>query len=167
MYTIEKTIFAATILLFAFSCENVQNPEPIDAIDSTKTATIEGVAYANMDESNDDTGDPDEDYEYAPEGTIVKVVLDSEDFARNNVPGVDYQNLNYTTTVGGSGEYSVEVPALDEEVTAEIHFDEFREDQVQADGSSEERIFRVIPSPFSVTVVADLKSYNDVFYSDN
>ncbi len=161
------TTFAIALAGLAISCESISNPDPLNAIDSTQTATIQGTAYANMDETNDTTGVTEEDYERAPQGTTVKVILDSRDFASNIEPGVDYKSLTYETTVNSSGDYSIEVPALGDPINAEIYFDSFTASQTQGDGTEEQREYSPQQFPYTVSIVAGLNSFNDAMYNSN
>lgn len=158
------TIIIAALIGLAGACEPVTNPDPIPAIDSTQTATIQGSVYANLDESNDDTGDPEQDFEEAPQGTVIKVVLDAGDFGNLGATG---NSLTYTTEVSGSGTYEIEVPAQADPINAEIYLDSFTATQTQADDTEEETTFEPEQFPYNVQITADLKSYNDMFYQAN
>lgn len=162
------TITLAIILSgLAISCESISNPEPINAIDSTRTATIQGTAYANLDETNDTTGTTEEDFERVPQNTTVKVTLDAEDFASSIEPGVEYGSLSFETTVDASGNFSIEVPALGDPVNAEVYLDSFTATQVQADSSEEQRNYSPQFFPYNITVVAGLTSFSDAIYQSN
>ena len=161
------TTFAIVLTGFAISCESISNPDPINAIDSTETATIRGTAYANLDETNDTTFTTEENYERAPQGTTVKVILDSRDFAGNIEPGVDYGSLTFKTTVNSSGDYSIEVPALGDPITAEIYFDSFTASQTQVDSTEEQRSYSPQQFPYTVNISAGLSTFNDAVYSSN
>lgn len=152
--SLAAVIFAA----FTFGCENITNPEPISSIDSTKTATIQGTATAIFDLTTFDV-------EPAQAGTKVKVVIDSQQFVSSPQPGVQYQNLTYTTTLDADGNFSIEVPALDGSTQTTIYFDSFKANQVQGDGTEEETTFTPTPNPINlpqfmggnqITVVAGL-----------
>ncbi|MEL7832657.1 hypothetical protein [Fodinibius sp. Rm-B-1B1-1] len=164
-----KIIFVITFALagLTLSCESISNPDPINAIDSTQTATIQGTAYANMDETNDTTFSTKENYERAPQGTNVKVVLNSRDFASNIEPGVDYKSLTYETTVNSSGDYSIEVPALGDPIDAEIYFDSFKTSQTQVDSTEEQRNYSPQQFPYTVRISAGLSTFNDAIYNSN
>lgn len=161
------TTFAIALAGLAISCESISNPEPINAIDSTETATIRGTAYANLDKTNDTTFVTKENYERAPQGTTIKVVLDSRDFASNIEPGVDYKSLTYKTTVNSSGDYSIEVPALGDPITAEIYFDSFTASQTQVDSTEEQRNYSPRQFPYTVQISAGLSTFNDAIYNSN
>ncbi|MEX0719357.1 MAG: hypothetical protein WD059_01735 [Balneolaceae bacterium] len=161
--SILKITCAVAIVAMTFACETISNPEPIDAINEEKMATIQGTAYANLDETNDTTGVI---LERAPANTNVKVVLDAADFV-NIAPGVDYQNLSYTTTVDGSGNFEIEIPALDEPINAEIYLDSFIANQFKADSTNESRLFTPAAFPINASIVADFTSYHNVTYVAN
>ena len=146
---LKVNLAAIIIAAFTFGCENVTNPEPINAIDTTKTATITGAAFADLD-LNEPGNEP------APSGVKVKVILDSGDFVGNFNPGVKYQKLTYTTTLNASGKYSFEVPALDEPVSAQIFIDSFTEGQVQLDDTEIERTYTASSTGYAVSIVAGL-----------
>lgn len=161
------TTFAIALAGLVISCESISNPDPINVIDTTRTATIQGTAYANLDETNDTTGTVEEDYERAPQGTVIKVILDAEDFAGTVQPGVDYGNLTYETTVSSSGKYSIEVPALGDPIDAELYFNSFTATQTQADSSQEQQVYTPQSTSYTVSILADLNSYNDAIYTAN
>lgn len=161
------TLVAAVIVTFTFACENISNPEPVQAIDSTKTATIQGTAYANLDETNDTTAVVEEDYERAPQGTGVKVVIDTQDLVANPTPGVTYGKQTYETTVDASGNFSVEVQAVDDAINVELYMDSFTASQTQPDSSTSQRTYSPQQFPYTVSVVANLNSFNDVIYNSN
>lgn len=156
-----KSTIAAAVFAVAISCESVTNPEPIPAIDTTKTATITGTAYANLDMSNDTTGATEQDYERAPAGTAVKVVLDARDFSASADPN---QNLTYNTSVDGSGNFTIEVPATDAAINADIYMDSFTANQTQGDGTQQEEVFTTF-NPSVTTITAGLTTFTDVTYT--
>lgn len=166
LYSISKIAAVVVIVSLTFACEEISNPEPIDIINEEKTATIEGIVYANLDETNDTTGTM-ADLEFVPSNTTIKVILDSEDFIGNPQPGLTYQNLTYTTTVGSGGAFSIEVPALDEPINAEVYANNFTATQTQADSTTQTKRFSPNSFPYNVTIVADLDSYVDIVYQAN
>lgn len=158
------TTFAIVLTGSMISCESVTNPDSIPAIDSTQTATIEGTVYANLDETNDTTFTQEENYERAPQGTTVKVVLDAGEFGNSAATG---NTLAYTTEVDGSGNYQIEVPAQSEPINAEIQFDSFVETQMQADSSQQEATFEPVQFPYNEQITADFQSFQDAFFQTN
>lgn len=162
------TLVAAVIVTSTFACENISNPEPITAIDSTRTATIQGTAYANLDETNDTTAFLEENYERAPEGTSIKVVIDTEDLVANPTPGVNYAKRTYTTTVDASGNFSLEVEAADDDIVAELFASSFTAPQFQSpDSVNVNRTYTPQSFPYNVTIVAGVAAQNDVIYNNN
>ncbi|HEX6983626.1 MAG TPA: hypothetical protein VF181_12775 [Balneolaceae bacterium] len=155
-----RSSIAAAVFAVAISCEPITNPEPIPVIDSTQTAIIIGTAYANTDMTNDTTGTYEQDYERAPANTIVKVVLDANDFSNTASPG---QNLSYSTQVDGSGNFSIEVPALEGPIGVEVYVDSFKKSQTKSDGTQQAEVFEAFPS--FITVTADMTTYVDVVYN--
>jgi len=161
------TLVAAVTVTISTACENIDNPDPIPAIDSTKTATIQGTAYANLDETNDTTGVPEQDNERAPQGTTVKVVLDVEDLIPNPTPGVNYSSKTYTTTVDANGNFSVEVEAADAAINVELYMGSFNATRTLGGGGTEQALYLPQLFPYNVQIVAGLTSYNDVTYFPN
>lgn len=155
-----KLTFAVAIAAAAFSCEKIENPEPIQAIDSTKTATIKGKVYADL-----DLNEPG--FEFAPAGTIVKVSIASQNFI-TPMGGVKYQPLTFTTTVNSSGEYSVEVPALDQAIIASIYLPDFTATQIQGPNPEDQEEVDFSPNsfPYNVSIVAGLTHIIDLSYND-
>lgn len=156
-----KSTIAAAVFAVAISCETVTNPEPIPAIDTTKTAIITGAAYANLDETNDTTATIEKDYERAPANTTVKVVLSARDFSASADPN---QKFTYSTTVDGSGNFTIEVPATDDAISAEIYMNSFKASQTKADSTQQEEVFTAT-NPNFITVTADLTTFADIIYS--
>lgn len=150
------SLTAVIVAVFTLGCENIENPEPVSAIDTTRTATITGTVFAELDVTNAET-------EPAPQGTKVKVVLDSEDFVTSPQPGVQYQSLTYTTTLDASGNYNVEVPALEGPVSAVIYLDNFSAD-VEGDTSDDKVIFQSNPNGYTVQVIAGLTTFENITY---
>lgn len=170
MKTINSTLKLSLIVVIAtltYACEDISNPEPIELVNPDKIATIEGSVYANLDETNDTTGIIELDYETAPENAVVKVVLDSRDFAGTPQPGVNYQSLTYNTTVDGSGKFTIEVPALDDAINAEIYVGEFSASQTQADSTQQSKIYSPSALPYNVSIVADLTTFHNITYATN
>lgn len=110
-------IFGAFI--FTTSCKKIVEPTALNVIENAGTATISGIAYADLD-------DQDAEAEFAPTGTKVTVAIDQNDF-----PGASTYNNNpnlllYTTTVGANGAWTVTVKAPKTPIAATIILDPFR-----------------------------------------
>lgn len=158
-FNILSKISLAAVIVVAFTagCDNLANPDPINIIDTTRTASIQGAAYAQLDE-----GTAEE--EPAPEGTRVKIVLDSRDYTLNTKQaGVQDEDVSYTTELDGSGGYSYDVPVPNHPIDIKIYFDSFSAD-VAGDGSDEEVVFTA--NPVIVEVNEGLTHYiPDVSYN--
>ena len=153
-----KLTLAVVIAAAAFSCEKIENPEPIQAIDSTKTSIIKGKVYAELDLT-------EAGLEFAPEGTLVKVSIASQNFI-TSIGGVKYQPLTYTTTVNSSGEYSIEVPALDQDITVSIYLSDFTATQIQGPNPEDKEDITFVPTsfPYNGKIVAGITKIYDLYY---
>ena len=115
------------------------------------SAVLEGTIYAPLDLSNDTTINgsfiPGLHQEFAPEGTKITAIIDSEDLQTNPQPGYNYQKLKYTTTIGENGRYKFgSLPAINQNIAVELRFNDFEATQIQFDPSnnpSQEKIFTV------------------------
>jgi hypothetical protein len=110
-------IFGAFI--FTTSCKKIVEPTALNVIENAGTATISGIAYADLD-------DQDAEPEFAPTGTKVTVAIDQNDF-----PGASTYNNNpnmllYTTTVGANGAWTITVKAPKTPINAMVILDPFR-----------------------------------------
>lgn len=156
-YLLHVAFIALSAVAF-FSCnKKVDNPAPINLVDTTKTATITGIAYAELNTSNSER-------EKVPAGTKIKVVVDSKQYASTVLNGYTYQLLTYTTTVGSDGTYSVKVPALNKEVTVSIVGDQFVANrQTNVNNTNPVRTVYSVDSP-SIGIRADLTYNLDLQY---
>lgn len=127
-----SSVLVLSIIVFA-SCESVENPAPINSIDTTRTATIRGIVRADLD--TDEAG-----FESAPAGTKIFIDIDSRDYATSTTGG-NYQQLLFETTVDANGEFEIEVPALARFITANIRGENFVTDQRQGGGNTERRLY--------------------------
>lgn len=123
-------LFSAFVLTMS-SCKKVEAPTAVDIMTTAGNATISGIAYAVIDESNSTN-------EYAPAGTNIIVEVDPQDF-----PGVSSQNNNdnkmfYTATVGANGAWTVSVPAPKDPTTVTIYPQDFRADYTDFAGDVED-----------------------------
>lgn len=120
--------FVAIAALAFVSCKEEEKPTPADP----GMATISGTITAPIDESNDTTNAGGYIYNYMPEfapaGTMVHFIIDSEDLDPNPDYSYDYQELRYSTEIGTDGSYSMEVPAINQGVSVTVVFDEFNAD---------------------------------------
>lgn len=164
-YLTKSALAAAIITIFTYGCDNLQSPEPIDVIDSTRTATIQGKVLANLDETNDttDSGAPQVQYEIAPAGTKLKLVLDYEDFANvNHTQGVQEEDLTYTLELDGSGNYSIELPVPNWPVDARIYLDDFAA-QIETDEGDEDAVFYYESENFPFNPYYDISDIREGF----
>lgn len=118
-----KNLAIVTLILGVFifatsSCKKVEEPTALDVVAAAGTATIKGVAYATLDET-------ETDQQYAPSGTKIIIELNANDFPGASTYGANSNMLLYTATVGAAGVYSVSVAAPKTAVTATIRPDDF------------------------------------------
>lgn len=111
--------FAFGAFVFTTSCKKIENPAPLNVIENAGTATISGIAYADLD-------DQDAEPEYAPTGTKVTVAIDQNDFPGASTYGNNPNLLLYTTTVGANGAFSLTVKAPKTPIAATVVLDPFR-----------------------------------------
>lgn len=85
----------------------------------------------NTDLTNDTTynGGSQIQYENVPSGTVIQFVIDSEDLQENPVSGYAYDKLTSTATVDGSGNVSVELPAIATPLNVEVKFPDLELDE--------------------------------------
>jgi hypothetical protein len=143
----KRVILSAMVLVaMAFvSCEKTEPATPAEP----GTCKLSGIAFADLDLSNDTTEvgtfiaglNP----EFVPSGVKLTFVVNSGDLDNNPDPSFDYQDLTYTATVGTNGAYSVTLPAIATALSVDVYFDDFMSSQRQytADGSfeSEDKTF--------------------------
>lgn len=117
------SLFVAAIVVFT-GCKK-EDPTSL-VLDTSKSATISGTAYAELDYS--ESGN-----EKAPSGIKLFVTVNNSDYI-NGAQGVTI----IETTVGSGGAFSVNVPVTDEGITITISAEDFSYDVVQYDGTSTE-----------------------------
>jgi len=150
-------LFSAFVLTMS-SCKKVEAPTAVDLMTAAGNATISGIAYADLDDS-------DSDDEYAPAGTTLIVEVDPQDF-----PGVSSQNNNdnkmfYTATVGANGAWTVSVPAPKDPISVIVRPQDFRSDFINFLGDTvADQIFEDGSS--SVTVFEGASVLIDFWYSN-
>jgi len=89
-----------------------------------------GKIWANTNEANDTLSDGSaasmgEKLEYAPAGTIITFTIDGMDLDATPDANYPYKKVVRTATVDASGNYTVDVPAFEQWISAEISFNEF------------------------------------------
>jgi hypothetical protein len=147
----KASLFLLGGLMIASSCKKIENPEAIQVVDESKTATVKGIVYADL----IDTNSVDE---FAPVGTTLLVSINSSDF-----PGsTGSQTLLYKTTVGANGEYTINVPAPTSAITARVMPQEFRTSRIDWRGTSEMTKFEA--NSFNVSIVQGGTSIHDFWY---
>lgn len=101
-------VFAMASLLVV-SCAKEEQSVP----EAPGTATVKGMAYANIDETNDTTatGAFQTQYEAAPNGTKIIFSIDGYDLDPTPDNSYNYQTQYYTASVS-SGAYTIALPAL-------------------------------------------------------
>jgi len=122
-------------LLVLGSCKK-QDPTSL-VLDTSKTATITGTVYANLDLFT--TG-----IENAPSGTTLFFKVSNADYIAN-ASGVKI----FETTVGADGTYTISIPVTDEGVNVSIDGVDFYYNQVQADQSTDQTAFYIGTSSVS------------------
>jgi len=144
MKTRVLSIFAIASLAM-LSCNKTESAIPAEP----GTATIEGVILAPLDLGNDTTAAgtfiSGLNNEFAPAGTQITAIVDTEDLQANPQNGFTYEKLKFTTAVGANGEFSfTNIPAYAESIPVELRFNDFSAQQSQFDPTnnpSEEKIF--------------------------
>ena len=102
--------------------------------DTSRSATVSGIVYAQLDLVNDFNGDGD--FEFAPSGTKLIATVANDEY----IDGAEGSKV-YEATVGSSGTYSFSIPATNEGVDIDIILVDFEYDQVQADYDSENDVW--------------------------
>jgi hypothetical protein len=127
------------------SCEDDES----NATFENGSATISGIAYANIDLTNTGTG-PRGALEYVPSGTTLYAKFSSKNLVLE-ASQAEYADLILETTVGANGEYSFTVPANEKPFSVTIYGDEFFANlTISASVTFEDRFYL---SPITVTNV--------------
>jgi len=135
----------AIAALAMMSCKKTESGTPAEP----GTATIKGVIKAPLNLGNDTTANGTfingYNNEFAPEGTQIIAIVDSEDLQSNPQNGFTYEKLKFTTAVGANGEFSFnDIPAYSTSISVELRFTDFAMEQSQYNPSSNppvEKIF--------------------------
>ena len=146
------SILCASLLIL--SCDQIDNPAPINTIDDTKTATITGQVTAELD--NTATG-----REKAPVGTVLLFTVNASDYTTVSSSGT--QKLVYTASVDANGSYTVAVPALTKSITVTVTGDDFAYDQRLTATTTSRTIYKL--SSTSTTIVLGKKTVLDLQYN--
>ncbi|MFK8044340.1 MAG: hypothetical protein AB8B72_02505 [Crocinitomicaceae bacterium] len=136
MKTRVLSIFAIASLAM-LSCKKTESAIPAEP----GTATIQGVILAPLDLGNDTTSGgtfiSGLNNEFAPKGTQITAIVDTEDLQANPQNGFTYEKLKFTAVVGDNGDFSFTgIPAYAESIPVELRFNDFSEQQSQFDPSN-------------------------------
>lgn len=139
--------------LFTFtSCNKDEDVDP----GTNPKATIMGTVYANLDAT-------DGDLEYAPQGTEIFFRINSQDLVLNPKAGYTYQTLQFSTTVGADGAYSISLPSVvHQAVNVSIQANQFEAQQTIAAGTYSNVVF--VSATVFQGIMADQTYYLDIVY---
>lgn len=98
----------ASALIFS-GCDNENTVNPTVTLGS---ATVTGIAYADLDETN-------AEFEKAPAGTKVYVIVNTRNFVLNPTGGT-YADRYYEGTVDANGKYSIAIETGNRPMTVEV-----------------------------------------------
>ena len=130
------SIFAIASLAM-LSCKKTESAVPAEP----GTATIQGVIRAPLDLGNDTTSAGvfinGYNNEFAPAGTQITAIVDTEDLQKDPQSGFTYEKLKFTTTVGANGDFSfTNIPCYATTIPVELRFNDFTASQSQFDPSN-------------------------------
>lgn len=148
------SILCASILVFA--CDKIEDPAPINTIDTSKTATITGTVTTQLDLSNSTT-------ENVPAGTVLFFTVNASDYVVNGT-ATGTQKLVYTTAVEANGTYTIAIPALTKAISVSITGDEFAFNQKQSAGPDIRKVYK-INTPASPSITLGKKTVLDLSYT--
>jgi hypothetical protein len=151
-------IFGAFV--FTTSCKKIEEPTAVNVIESAGTATISGIAYADLDDT-----DPED--EFAPSGTKLLITVNQNQFPGATTYANNGNKLMYTATVGAQGAWSVTVKAPKTAITAVVWPQDFREDYKDANDDTQSAEFYYDGASFNVTVVDGSAPIQDFKYDRN
>lgn len=137
------------MLVFTGCKEETYTPEPLPQI------TISGTVYADLDLNiaNDK----------APAGVKIIFRIDSRDLVQTPITGYTYNVLEYTTTVGADGAYTITLPtATFAGVNVDIIPVDFKNDQIQIDNSR--KLMTYIGGLSGVTTQSSQVYFQDLAY---
>ena len=148
------SILSASLLIL--SCDQIDNPTPINTIDDTKTATISGLVTAELD--NTVTG-----REKATVGTVLLFTVNASDYTAVTSTGT--QKLVYTASVDANGAYSVSIPALNKEITVTVTGDDFAFEQRLTATTTARTIYKLTAPGTSPKILLGKKTILDLQYN--
>ncbi len=79
--------------------------------------------------------------EFAPAGTKIIAIINTEDLIANPDPNVNYPNKTYTTTVGANGIYTLNIDANAKNVNVTIVANDFEYNRILNDTTIERKIY--------------------------
>ena len=162
------SIFALAALV-TIGCKKIESATPAEP----GTATIQGVIKAPIDLGNDttDTGTfiSGLKNEFAPAGTQVIAIVDTEDLQKNPQNGFNYEKLKFTTTLDANGGFTfTNIPAFSTSIPVELRFNDFKASQSQFDPSNNPAIEKVFTLTNKTVQVYDgAKVIKEYDYSAN
>lgn len=106
---------AAAAMIFT-SCKKYEVSEEIN-LESLPTVAIKGTVYAVLDETVSAA-----EYQFAPQGTVVRVSIPYEAYDIHNTSNGFYVK---TTTIDSNGNYEIDVPVVSRGVEATVSFTDF------------------------------------------
>lgn len=125
-----KLAFSIIVMaLIAFACED----EKTNPVVENGSATISGIAYADLDEMNNLFSLDEENMETAPEGTVLYATFSSEELVLVPNNNATYADIIVETTVGADGAYTFTVPANSNTFSVSITSDDFVSEFVDVD----------------------------------
>lgn len=148
--------------IFFTSCENDDDETSNSPVVTLSKATISGIAYANLNLTNDTVPAPDF-FEKVPTGTTIVAVIDVEDLITNPEPGVDYGKKQYQTTVQSDGSYTIDVDATSQDIIVTLKFNDFVYEQKVSDTETQRKIFEAADQ--FITVTKNVNQVSDVYYN--
>jgi hypothetical protein len=165
MQTLVKSfgILLATIIVAGFvsSCKKIETSN--NKLEND-TATIRGVAEAQLDLTNDTLLVPV--LEPIPSGTRIRARLASDDLLEFPSAGANYGTIQMETEVDSDGEFEFQVPANLNPVTVMFEADDFMTDQIQADTTEEEKVFELVGGAFTEMVTAGALKYVELTFTE-
>jgi hypothetical protein len=149
------TISALALFVTLSSCEKDDEYTP----EAMTKATIKGRVEANLNTTN--TGD-----EFAPTGTKIIAVINAADLSNDPVPGYNYKDMTFETTVDANGNYEFKIYANTKNVNVTIMAEDFIYDQVipEGTGTTTQRKVFVAGNQFT-TVIKNTTKVVDLFYN--
>lgn len=158
----KKNLLSASTAMFVMIAVITSCKKEEPAAVKPPTGKINGVAYANLDLTND-TSFTIETREFAPSGTKVIAQVDQKDYTSNPAPGVTYEKIVYEATIGNGGAYSFDtIKVYGKEVNVKLFFSDFAYDR-KTSSTKTERIVYSEPEQ-TVVLVANRTKVVDVTY---